>query len=1478
MKRVCVRKTREEVDNTTLVENLSHVTCSDESDQIDKLKQSEKKVEREPESAQHQNFIVIEPKGVRMDPISKKEVATTRVSGCHPCITFPEQSTPNRKETVASRHQNPIIDESTRIRISQTSEKFSTSKVNKFEASLSSEKCFAVQLSQEMGFRVENSGSGMRQKTSVQETEKNIYTTAMLENLPFFTFSGQSKRVLADLLEQYPPGDGELWRTMIEAFGDTTDRTEEKEDDVFRRPCMSKVEITKRLEILSEGTKDSFKLKLINEKRSKLPITSFKDMITSTVESHQVVMICGETGCGKTTQVPQYILDHMWGKGEVCKIICTQLQSVSAISVSKRISSERGEVIGNDVGYKVQFESEGGRHSSIVLCTPGVLLKALASTSSHFSKRQHVQGGISNITHIIMDEIHERESYSDLMLAILREILPSNPHLRLILMSGSFDATRFSQYFGACPIIYVPGLTYPVKNYYLEDVLSIVKSGADNHGLSQVEKLSLDEAIHLAWSNDAWCSLLELVYSKARPKVFDYQHSLTGLNPLMVFAGKGKVGDMCMLLSLGANCHLKAKDGTTALEIAEKEHQPVAVELLKKHMNNDFSVKEEKNLLDKYLATANLKDVDVVLIEQLLRKICVDSKDGSIIVFLPGWDEIVRTRERLLSSSFFNKRSKFKVVSLHSMVLASEMNEAFMPAPHGCRKIVLSTNIAETAVPLDDLVYVIDTGLIKEKSYDPCKNLFTLQSSWISKASAKKREGCASRCHPGACYHLYSKVQADSLLDFQDPEIKRMPIEELCLQVKLFDPTCKIEEFLSQTLDPPGFESIRSAARVLQEIGALSVDEHLTELGQKFGYLPVHPYTSRMLIFSILMNCLDPALTLACASKCKDLFVLPILPDEKKRAAAARSELASLYGGCGDQFSIIAAYQCWVNSKKMGLESRFCSQYFVSQSAMSKLDVMRKNLAAELYRNGLINRSSRNYCSNAYDPGILQAVLVAGMYPMVGKLFFPYGSGKKILVNTKSIDSVCLNSHTLNYKLSSQKILDCSFVVYDEITSIDRGLCIGDSTTVGLFPLFLLSKEIDVDNAKDCTDNIITVIIDGWLYFESTAFDAFHMNYLRELLTAAIIYKVTYSTDVLSPVLQAAVDSLACILSCHGRSCISLISDCAMKQTTTNATNTKKFQTQLINQDAHQTSPSQVKASEPEAIENSINQTSKNARIGLACSNPTKKTVMTLEGFCTGLINHNDVPSRASKFTGAEKPRDPTRRNTETGSARSIQTAHLNDDVTMTDVRASRQPHQQKKYYYWHGACYEKIWVGWSFPEVGWIKANVDGSYKLEEHLTSCGGVFRDHTGSWCFGFTLNLGTFCFGSSDPTSNDFSVQSELWGVLTALKLAKEKKISQLWIESDSVDAVDCVLNKRAEKHDLYTPLVQSILELIEGNWKVRISHSYREGNQVADWLSKYGHSKEIGLRVYDAPPKGVKKLLIRDYSGVSKQRYVRLTAR
>ena len=196
----------------------------------------------------------------------------------------------------------------------------------------------------------------------------------------------------------------------------------------------------------------------------------------------------------------------------------------------------------------------------------------------------------------------------------------------------------------------------------------------------------------------------------------------------------------------------------------------------------DEAIEEEKALLDKYESTTRAEEIDVVLIESLLTKICTDTENGAILVFLPGWDDINRTRERLLAG-FFKDSKKFVIMSLHSMVPSMEQRKVFKRPPPGCRKIVLSTNIAETSVTIDDVIYVIDSGRMKEKNYDPYNNVSTLNSSWISKASAKQREGRAGRCQPGVCYHLYSKRRAASLIDFQVPEIRRIPIEELCLQV-----------------------------------------------------------------------------------------------------------------------------------------------------------------------------------------------------------------------------------------------------------------------------------------------------------------------------------------------------------------------------------------------------------------------------------------------------------------------------------------------------------------------------------------------------------------------------------------------------------------------------------------------------------------------------------------------------------------------
>ncbi|XP_042392741.1 DExH-box ATP-dependent RNA helicase DExH6-like [Zingiber officinale] len=1089
------------------------------------------------------------------------------------------------------QHQPPppgLVTESSRVRISKTLEEFrgSQAEVYTFEPGLSKEERAVIHIMcRKMGMLSKSSGRGERRCLSVYKNKKENASIKKEEFTTYLQFSEDTKNILQDLFMHYPPEDMDLSDDAVRNTREKIGNRQWKQDATFSKPSISKSDIAKKVEELSSRISNSAELGKVIEDRAKLPIASFKHAITSTLENNQVVLISGETGCGKTTQVPQYLLEHMWDKGEVCKIICTQPRRISAISVAERISYERGEPVGETVGYKIRLESKGGKHSSIIFCTNGVFLRLLISRGSSFSSidagNSSLEDCLQGITHVIVDEIHERDRYSDFMLTILRDLLPAYPHIRLVLMSATLDAERFSNYFNGCPIIQVPGFTYPVKTFYLEDVLSILKPVDDNHlnhvavndseesnPLSAEDKSVLDEAICLALTNEEFDPLLELISTEQTPRIYNYRHSSTGVSPLMVFARKGRVGDVCMLLSYGADCSLCDNSGKRALDWAECENQGQTYEIIKKHMEKDKSKSvEDEELINEYLASVNQEHIDTVLIERLLEKICTDPIEGAILIFLPGWDDINQTRERLVASPFFQDQSKFWIISLHSMIPSAEQKKVFKRPPVGARKIILSTNIAETAVTIDDVVYVIDSGRMKEKSYDPYSNVSTLHSSWVSKASARQREGRAGRCRPGTCYHLFSKFRAASLPDYQVPEIKRMPIEELCLQVKLLDPSCRLADFLQKTLDPPVSETVRNAIIVLQDIGALTDDERLTDLGKQLGSLPVHPTTSKMLLFAILMNCLDPALTLACAADYREPFLLPMAPDGRKKAALAKLELASLCGGCSDQLAVVAAFDCWKKAKERGQESQFCSRYFVSSGTMNMLCNMRKQLQSELAKHGFIPKDASNCSLNAHDPGILRAVLMAGAYPMVGRFLPRRKNDKRTVVETASGAKVRLHPHSSNFNLSFSKEAICSLVIYDEITRGDGGMYIKNCSLVDPYPLLLLAKELvvapsddldandeDVDDSSNerdelgpnkssstrgeeimsSPDNNVSVFVDGWLRFESTALDVAQIYCLREHLSSTILFKVKNPRAVLPPALGASMYAIACILSYDG--------------------------------------------------------------------------------------------------------------------------------------------------------------------------------------------------------------------------------------------------------------------------------------------------------------------------------------------------------
>lgn len=212
--------------------------------------------------------------------------------------------------------------------------------------------------------------------------------------------------------------------------------------------------------------------------RMNLPIFLYRDAILDAIDQHQVSILVSQTGSGKSTQLPAFILEHELSQGQHAKIYVTEPRRISAISLAQRVSQEMGEVkndlgtIGSLVGYAVRLESQISSSTRLIYATTGILLRMLESAV-----------GLGDITHLVIDEVHERSIETDFLLIMVRSLLQRKPNLKVVLMSATVDAQRFSQYLDGAPIIDIPGRTFPVQAYYLEDALEI--TGHTNEDASE---------------------------------------------------------------------------------------------------------------------------------------------------------------------------------------------------------------------------------------------------------------------------------------------------------------------------------------------------------------------------------------------------------------------------------------------------------------------------------------------------------------------------------------------------------------------------------------------------------------------------------------------------------------------------------------------------------------------------------------------------------------------------------------------------------------------------------------------------------------------------------------------------------------------------------------------------------------------------------------------------------------------------------
>ncbi len=199
----------------------------------------------------------------------------------------------------------------------------------------------------------------------------------------------------------------------------------------------------------SEATSEFARTKTIKEQREYLPIYAVRDQLLNVIRDNNVVVIVGETGSGKTTQLTQYL--HEEGYTKFGQVGCTQPRRVAAMSVAKRVSEEMGCDLGNRVGYSIRFEDVTSKDTIIKYMTDGILLRE--------SLRE---GDLDQYSAIVMDEAHERSLNTDVLFGILRNVIARRRDLKLIVTSATMDATKFSAFFGNVPVFTIPGRTFPV--------------------------------------------------------------------------------------------------------------------------------------------------------------------------------------------------------------------------------------------------------------------------------------------------------------------------------------------------------------------------------------------------------------------------------------------------------------------------------------------------------------------------------------------------------------------------------------------------------------------------------------------------------------------------------------------------------------------------------------------------------------------------------------------------------------------------------------------------------------------------------------------------------------------------------------------------------------------------------------------------------------------------------------------------------
>ncbi|EMD39965.1 hypothetical protein CERSUDRAFT_92451 [Gelatoporia subvermispora B] len=674
----------------------------------------------------------------------------------------------------------------------------------------------------------------------------------------------------------------------------------------------------------------------VEESRILLPIIAEEQPIMEAILLNSVVIICGETGSGKTTQVPQFLFEAGYGSPGTDNpgmIGVTQPRRVAAMSMASRVAQELG--LGSSrVSYQIRYDATVSPTTSIKFMTDGVLLRELATDFL-----------LTKYSVIIIDEAHERSMNTDILIGVLSRVIKLRENLwkegkdgikplRLIIMSATLRVSDFAEnttlFDIPPPVISVPARQHPVTIHFSR------RTASD-------------------------------YVTEAIKKTIKIHTRLPPGGILIFLTGQNEITGVCR--------KLEARFSQKALEERKKMRESARARTSNSALLAPGTTELRSNVVPAQ-ADVEAEDMDLGAEQQddvLAFDVDGDGKETDVDAeALDSDDESIDDEELGIDTD--ESDVPMHIVPLYALLPSEKQTQVFQPPPPASRLVVVSTNVAETSLTIPGIRYVIDCGRAKERRYDVSNGIQAFQVSWISKASAAQRAGRAGRTGPGHCYRLYSSALFENYFDqFSQPEILRMPIEGVVLQMKSMHIDAVVN-FPFPT--PPDRTSLQKAEKVLTHLGALSTPVSstpsagsITEIGKAMSLFPLSPRFSRMLVSGRQQGCLPYVIAMVSALSVGDPFLreealegeesdedeedLSHLTSEAAKAKEARrlrrkaffqsqQTHASLGNSTSDVFKILSVVGAY---EYAGGGQKFCSDHFVRPKAMEEIHKLRAQIS-----------------------------------------------------------------------------------------------------------------------------------------------------------------------------------------------------------------------------------------------------------------------------------------------------------------------------------------------------------------------------------------------------------------------------------------------------------------------------------------------------------------------------------------------------